>query len=344
MEQYELDDVLESAADSGGAGTWHISLYIRPDKSIQSVQNKMHQEMSEAESIKSDDTRERVQQSLERVCLALSEYSETPENGLILFVSPQEKYCLDELPFECPENRYHCGKEFLTEPIEGGIDSADSYGLVVVERGRAAIGVLDSGRVVNVREIESQVMGKTKAGGQSQARFERERERQKHEFFLDVAETATNTFGGYDARGVVIGGTLDTAKEFSREYTGYDWNVLGTYSVDHGDEEGLSELVERAAKAILDEEEGDIRELVQTFLRGVRDGSAAYGKDEVLRKLERGAVDTLLLSTSLESDEISRLSSEAESLGGETVVIDPSFEEAEMFDNISGGYGALLRW
>lgn len=344
MKRYELDKRLDELAEHGGSGTWHISLYIRPDKSVSSVQNRMRQEVSEAESIKSDDTRERVQTSLEKILSVLAEYSETPEHGLVVFTSPQDVYVLDGLPFDCPENRYHCGKEFILDPLKGSLRSEKTYGLIVVERGRASIAVLDGGRITSVNEKESHVMGKTKAGGQSQARFERERERQKHEFFLDVQESAYATFSPYELSGVVIGGTLDTAKEFAKNYTQHDWEILGTYSVDHGDKQGVEELVERAAERILEEDESDIRRTIQTFLRGVRDGSAEYGRESVLTKLERGAVDTLLLSTELSLDEIEQLSVKAEEYGGSVVMVEPCFEEAQMFENMSGGYGALIRW
>jgi len=343
MEDYELNATIEELSSVNGGGTWHISVYIRPDKSVQSVQNKIIQEVSEAESIKSDDTRDRVQSSLNKIKDALAEYKHTPDNGLAVFASPNERWVLDDLPFECPANRYHCGKEFLLDELKGGFDTGGSFGLIVVERGRAAIAVLQSGRLTNVLEKESHVMGKQKAGGQSAKRFERERERQKHEFYLDVQETAYATFKPYDLDGVVIGGTLSSAKEFADGYVNHEWNIIGTYSVDHGDEQGLDELVTKAESELLEEEREDEREAVQNFLRGLRKGEAEYGREQVETAIERGRVETLLLSSKLDVSVISELSDDAENYGSNVIVVTPDYEDAQMFEQLSG-IGAILRW
>lgn len=338
-----MDATIEELDSVSGGGTWHISVYIRPDKSVQSVKNKIVQEISEAESIKSDDTRDRVQTSLGRIEDVLTEYKTTPENGLAVFASPKEIWVLDDLPFECPENRYHCGKEFLLEPLRGGFDTGGTFGLIVVERGRGSIAVLQSGRLTNVVEKESNVMGKQKAGGQSQKRFERLREQQKHEFYKYLQKTAYATFKGFDLDGVVIGGTLSSAKEFEGIYTNHEWDIIGTYSVDHGDEQGLEELVRRAEEELLEEERAEERDAVERFLSGLRSDESEYGRERVETALERGKVETLLLSSHLDVSVIRNLSDEAQNYGSDVVVVNPDFEDGQMFEQL-GGIGAILRW
>jgi peptide chain release factor subunit 1 len=343
MKDYELSAIIDSLEEKRGGGTWHISLYIRPDKSLQSVQNRIVQEISEAESIKSDDTRSRVQSSLGKIKDALSEYRQTPDNGMAVFASPQDVHVLDDLPFECPENRYHCGKEYILDPLTAGFDTGGSFGLIVIERGRGAVAVLESGRLTNVLEKESHVMGKQKAGGQSQKRFERLREQQKHEFYKSIQESAYATFKPYDLDGVVVGGTLSSAKEFEDGYVNHEWNIIGTYSVDHGDEQGLEELVTRAESALLEEERKDEREAVDRFLKGLREGDAEYGRERVVTAIEQGRVETLLLSSNLDVSDIRALSSDAENYGSNVVVVTPDYEDAQMFEQL-GGIGAVLRW
>lgn len=341
MESYELDAVIETLESLGGSGTWHISLYIRPDKSVSSVRQSMIREVSEAESIKSDKTRSRVQSSLEKIVDVLGNYRKTPENGLVVFASPNDVYVLDDLPFPCPENRYHCGKEFQLDGLQ--VSNGTTYGLIVVERGCAVVGLYRDGSVIDFVEMESQVMGKTKAGGQSAARYSRERERQEHEFYEKVRKTAQSVITP-ETTIFVIGGTLTSAEKFAQKYTDHDWSILGTYPVDHADEQGLKELAERASDAIQSEDDREVRECVERFLRGVRDGSAAYGRDEVTRAIEMGAVEHLLLSSNLSVGEIRSLSAQCEEFGGDTHVVPITFQNATMFENLSGGYGALLRF
>lgn len=343
MEDYELGAIIDSLKEKRGGGTWHISVYIRPDKSLSSMQNRIVQEISEAESIKSDDTRDRVQSSLGKIKDALQSYKQTPDNGIILFASPQEVHVLDDLPFECPENRYHCGKEYLLEPLDAGFETGGSFGLIVVERGRAAIGVLDSGRLTNVLEKQSQVMGKQKAGGFSQKRFERLRQEQKENFYQDVQASADACFKSYELDGIVIGGTLSSAKEFADSYVNHDWEILGTYSVDHGDKQGLEELVEKAEAALLEEDRKDERRAVSNFLTAVREGEAEYGREQVVTMIEQGRVETLLLSSNCDVSDIRALSEQAQNFGSDVVVVSPDFEDAQMFEQLSG-IGAILRW
>lgn len=343
MEQYELRQRLDEVEEISGGGTWHVSLYLRESKSIRQAINEMKQEIAEAESIKSDDTQDRVQTALTKIVNALSEYDSTPENGLVVFASPNEVYALDGFPFEVSQNLYHCDSEFVTEPLRGSLGGDGTYGLIVVERGAAAVGVLQSGRVCDVWEQTSRVMGKTQAGGQSQARFERLREEQKRNFYSTVQDMAVSTFGGYDLDGVLIGGTLSSAQEFVEGYVHHEWDVLGTYSVEYATEQGLEELVERAESAIQDSEEKEARRIVEEFFVALRDEQAAYG-DELDRAIEYGAVDTLLCTHNVESDRIRDLVERVENKGGEAVVFDATFEKAVMFENMTDGTGAILRF
>lgn len=340
MEEYELSSYLDVIKADSGRGTWYVTLLIRPDKSLSSMYNRIVQEISEAQSIKSDETRENVESSLKKIRDVLQRYDSTPENGLAIFANPDDIYILDDLPFDVPENRYHCDDEFLVEPLN--VNDGGTYGLVVVERGRAAIGVLTGGAITNVIEKESHVMGKQKAGGQSQKRFERLRENQKHEFYKDVQETAYASWKPYDLDGVVIGGTLTSAKDFADRYTNHNWNVLGTYSVDHGDSQGLSELVSAAQSDILTEEEADIRDDVESFLTAMRNDMAVYGEGETMKFLERGQLETVILST--EVNNIREIQKTAESFDTAVTVVNPTFEEAKMFQRISSGYGGIRRW
>ena len=340
MEEYELNALLEEIESAGGSGTWHVSLYIRPDKSIQHEQNRIKQEQSEAESIKSDSTRDRVQSALQKMYDALQQYKTTPENGMVVFASPNEVHVLDNLPFEVSQNLYHCDSSFKVDILKGDFEVGGTYGLIVIERGEAAVGVLSRGRITDVTTKQSQVMGKTRAGGQSAQRFARIREKQKQQFYKKVASMARGLFTDVD--GVLLGGTLSSAKEFE-DYLWHDVNLLGTYSVEYANEQGLEQLVQKGSSQLESESEKESRAAVEEFLKGLRTGDSEYGREAVVQAIEQGAVKTLLLSTRLDIDDIKSLSESAEQMGGEVVVVEPSFENAHMFQEL-GGYGAILRY
>lgn len=288
-----------------------------------------------------------MQDSLGKLKTALGQLPEMPENGLVLLSSPATVHVLDDLPFEVQENLYHCGKSFVTDPIRERLKRGGDYGLLVLEKGEATLGKLAGERVITLTNTESHVMGKTQAGGQSQQRFERERERQKHEFFIEVAEKAENAFLSEDLNGFVVGGTNHTVSDFvGNEYLHHELqdSLIGPYNVEYANEQGLNQLVEKASAAIDEEETREARDAIESFFEALRSEEAEYGTVQVQKALEYGAVDTLILTSEVNGDEIETFQEMARNKGGDVVVIEPSFEKAKMFQNMTGGVGALLRF
>lgn len=355
MQDYELRDRIEAVQNAEGEGTELVTLSVPADKDLQSVRQRIEQEYAGAENIKSDRTRERVQQALGRIRRILRRYESTPESGLVAYAGVIDgdltEFVFDSLPSPVTESRYECASEFVTEPIAHAIEPANTYGLLIVERGGAALGELRGDRVIPIREIESQVMGKTRAGGQSAQRFARERERQKHEFFEKVGDAAQDAFGDPDpVDGLLLGGTTITRNEFVEG--GYldhrlQDRLLGAYSVDHASEQGLSELVDKGQQAILDKDRQQARDALDRFYKGLRDGGdgvVEYGEENVATALEYGAVDTLLLSESLATDTIRDLEERTEEKGGTALVVSTDFEQGEQLQSVFGGMAATLRF
>jgi len=343
MEKYEVQQVLDKLDSTGGSGTWHITLFIRPDKNLASMRRRIKQEVSEAENIKSDKTKQRVTSSLQKIDSVLSQYINTPSSGLAVFASPDDATVLDSLPESLPENLYHCGKEFVTEPIREQFSVSGVYGLIIVERGEASLGVLENGRITDSYNKQSGVMGKTRAGGQSAQRFARERERQKHEFFTSISETGKSMFKGKDIDGVVVGGSTHTVEEF-KDYLWHDVNIIGTYSLEYANEEALEDLIEKSLSKLEEAASTEAIEQVSEFFKGLRDGMSEYGPEEVERAINLGAVNTVLLSTELDREEIQKYEQLAERRGSAVTVFTPSFEEGKRFQKLTGGVGATLRF
>lgn len=338
-----------------GSGTELVSLTVPPDKAINSVRQRLRDEHASAENIKSDNTREHVQQALERVQRILRVYETTPDSGLGIFAGvvdgSLQSFVFDDLPTPIAESTYRCDNHFHIGPVKRSLWSSDIIGLIVVERGGAVLGKLVGEQTIPVRRIESQVMGKTRAGGQSAARFERERERQRHEFFQKVGSSATESFLAEDgdmASGVALGGTLDTVSEF--EQGGYlhhrlQERVLGTYPVEYGNVNGLTQLVNKAESDILEQERQKERKALDEFFERLRDGSTvAYGASDVLEAIEYGGVDKGILSTSLTRTRREELETKVNQQGGEVIAVATDSERGSQFEKAFDGIGALLRF
>lgn len=314
VELHKLRKELEVLEEKKGKGTELVSLYIPPDKNLNDVTSQMREEYSQAMNIKSARTRKNVQSALEVIMQRLKLIKEVPENGIVLLVGTIPRGTKDkmEVYLITPPERvmtyiYHCDSEFLLQPIRDMLAEKGAYGLLVLDRGEATVGLLRGKRIEVVRRINSTVPGKHGRGGQSQRRFERLIEIAAHEYFKRIGRHASEIFMNTpDLRGIILGGPGPTKDFFVDE--GYlhhevQKKVLGAIDTSYTDDFGIRELVDNASEILKDLEVTKEKNLVQSFLGEiVKDrGLAAYGYKEVREFLQRGAVDTLLISEEVES-------------------------------------------
>jgi peptide chain release factor subunit 1 len=350
---HDLHDSIDRIESYDGEGTELVTVAVPPDKSLRSVRERIAREHASAENIKSDRTRERVQRALERVRRTLDRYDRTPENGLVAYAGVVDgelmSEAFDDLPAPVPGSHYRCDDHFDVSPLESAARPGETFGLVVVQRGGAAVGRLVGERVVPVHVEESRVMRSSRAGGQSAKRFARERERQAHEFFERVGEMADGAFLGDDpVEGVAVGGTMVTAKRFVEgNYLDHRLTdrVVGTYAVEYATVQGLEQLVDAASERLLDAQRREGRERLEEFRSRLRDGEpVAYGREELERAVEFGAVDAAVLASSLPADERRAIDAAVSGQGGDVYVVSADTERGSSLANAFDGVAALLRF
>ncbi|WP_456474084.1 peptide chain release factor aRF-1 [Candidatus Pyrohabitans sp.] len=314
VELHRLKKEIEFLESKKGKGTELISLYIPPDKNLADVMSQMREEYSQAMNIKSTRTRKNVQSALEVIMQRLKLFKRPPEKGMVLLVGTIPHGTKDKMEvyiIEPPEPIttyiYRCDSQFLLEPIKEMLAEKGTYGLLLVDRNEATIGLLKGKRIETARRIISNVPRKHGRGGQSQRRFERLIEIAAHEYFKRVGEQASEIFMNVpDLRGVLIGGPGPTKEFFvNADYLHHEVKkkIIDVIDTSYTDEFGLTELVDKASGVFEELEIVKEKKLVQRFLSEVvKDhGLAAYGLKEVREYLQMGAVDTLLFSEDVES-------------------------------------------
>ena len=352
---HQLRDRVEEAASQRGQGTELVSLYVPAGKDLRSIRSRVDTEYAEAENIKSDRTREHVQDALDRLGRILATYGETPDNGLAAFVGHIDgglrEYVFDDLPRPVESSMYRCSNEFETDDLLALVAPTNRYGLLVIERNQAAIGELSGRRVTELATLEGAVMGKSRAGGQSAKRFERVREKQKHQFFQKVAAAAEGALldSGDAPDGLLIGGTTIAVEEFiSGSYLHHalrDARMGGTYAIEYATEQGLQQLAKKGQDAVEAADMAAERDAMDRFFRELKAGElAAYGEGSIETALQYGAVDTLLVSAALPREDVREWEQRAGSIGAETLVVSESFEKGAQLRDAFGGVAALLRY
>ncbi len=311
LQKYEFRRSLEEVRKLSGRGTELISLYIPPARQLSDVAAYLRNEYSQSSNIKSSSTRKNVQGAISSILARLKNYKSAPDNGLVFFVGHRSvgadqtsmiQYVL-EPPDPVPTFIYRCDSNFFTEPLEGMLEDKEAYGLIVIDRGEATIGLLHGKRIIPVKNIQSLVPSKHGRGGQSARRFERLIEIAAHEFYKKVSDIANEAFlSRKDLVGVLVAGPGPTKEFFVKgEYLHYELQkkIVDTFDVGYTDEYGLRELVEKARDSLKTIDLMREKDLIQKLLEEIRKadgGLAVYGENQVRDALLIGAVDILILS------------------------------------------------
>ncbi|MDM7935396.1 MAG: peptide chain release factor aRF-1 [Methanothrix sp.] len=315
QEKYEFKRLLDDLRSKTGRGTELISLYIPPDKQISDVMAQLREEYGQAANIKSRVTRLSVQGALESAMSRLKLIPRPPQNGVVIFIgnvdigaNKTEMYSVAlEPPDPIVTYRYHCDSSFLLDPLEEMLADKKTFGLIVLDRREATIGVLRGKYIEPLKHLTSTVPGKQRKGGQSSHRFQQLRLIAIHDFYTRIGEAANDAFLAIDQKdlqGILIGGPSPTKEEFVDGgflHHELQRKVLDALDVSYTDESGLYELVDAAQDRLQDLELTQDKQIMRRFMRElVSDrGLAAYGEAEVRQNLELGAVEVLLISEDL---------------------------------------------
>lgn len=317
-ELYELKKQLKFLSSIRGRHTELVSVYIPAGYEISKVAAQIRDEQGTATNIKSKGTRKNVLYALERVMQHLRLYKMTPPKGLVIFsgnISEDEGSPKIELftlnpPDPISVRIYRCDQQFVLEPLLEMIEDKRVFGLIIVERGEASIGLLRGKKVELLKHLTSRVPGKFRAGGQSSVRFARLREIAADDFKDTVGKISNEIFLAQpNLEGILIGGGGYTKYEFEEgEYLHHELRkkILGTADTAYTELFGLNELVDKSSKILENLDITKEKDIVTKFLKElIKDDSlAAYGEKEIRKYLEAGAVDLLLLSEGLNKNRI----------------------------------------
>jgi peptide chain release factor subunit 1 len=355
-----IDELKEKVAElevHKGRHTELISVYIPAGYDVNSVQKQLEAEKSTAKNIKSTTTRNNVTDALDKIVRYLKGMKKTPENGLVLFsgnVSKVEGQSdLQLWDFEPPlvlNNRlYRCDKEFVLEPLRIMLEVSEVFGLLVMDRKEATIGMLEGKRIEIMQKMTSGVPSKVRAGGQSSQRFHRITEGLTKEFYKRIAEEMKKIFFEMPKlKGILIGGPIPTKDEFVEgEYlpTKLREKILGRIDIGDSDESGLKELVEKSRDLLVGQEIVREKKILEKFFEtlGEKPDLAFYKVDDIRKALQYGAVEILILSKAFDKKTMKEFAESAENIGSTVEVVSTETTEGEQFNNLSG-VGAILRY
>ena len=388
--KFALKKLVKYLSSIKGRHTELVTVYVPANYSLHDIGAQLRNEQSTAENIKSKPVRKNVTTALEKIIRHIQLFKKTPDHGLALFcgnVSESDsKVDIELWSIEPPEpvktKMYWCDQRFVLDPLQDMVAEREIYGIINLDKSEASVALLIGKKIDTIFHKESIVPGKTRAGGQSSARFGRIREGLLNDWLKEVGEAANKIFTEHkEVIGIIVSGPGPIKEMFLKEgyiFQDVQKRVIGTVDTSYTGESGLEETLERGEDLL--KELGVTKEkiLLQKFFNELQKphGLVSYGFHEVLRALEMGAVDMVIVSEGLESrvreyktqsdevklilfkpgitvdrewkllgemDPIEYFEEKVKRFGSKVEVVSPDTREGVQFLHF-GGVGAILRY
>jgi peptide subunit release factor 1 (eRF1)/transcriptional regulator with XRE-family HTH domain len=172
---YKVRKLISELGNKEGRGTELVSLYIPPRKPIHEAIANLREEWGTAGNIKSDTTRNHVQDALTRAMQRLKLYKSPPDTGLVVFSGAlptngpgSEVVNVWEIvpPKPVTQYLYQCDDHFHVEWLKDMLREEKVYGLLSIDSSDVGMGILSGGSLEVVDVLTSGISGKTRKGGQ----------------------------------------------------------------------------------------------------------------------------------------------------------------------------------
>jgi peptide chain release factor subunit 1 len=313
---YKVRKLISELSNKEGRGTELVSLYIPPKKPIHEAIANLREEWGTAGNIKSDTTRNHVQDALTKAMQRLKLYRTAPDTGLVIFSGAlptngpgSEVVNVWEIvpPKPVTQYLYQCDDHFHVEWLRDMLREEKVYGILVIDSSDVGMGILSGDRLEVVDVLTSGISGKTRKGGQSARRYERGREMELTYYFNRVGEHATRVFiDNNKVTGLLVGGPGPTKDEFLKGgYLHYELQkkILAVLDLGYSGREGVREIVEKGSDVLKDVRLVEEKRLVQKFLAEVNKqaGLAVYGLPRVMDALQKASAEVVLASDDLDT-------------------------------------------
>jgi peptide subunit release factor 1 (eRF1) len=183
----------------------------------------------------------------------------------------------------------------------------------------------------------------------SAARFARQREGAAKDHYNKVGEYMKEQFLTMQGlKGIMVGGPGPTKYEFVDGNHITDQvkrKVVAIKDLSYTDEFGLQELVDKCQDVLADEEIAQEKAELQRFLGflATMPNKVAYGRADVMKHLESGAVEIVMISESVDDETIEKYEEVAEQFGTKILITSPDTREGKQLEDI-GKFAAILRF
>jgi peptide chain release factor subunit 1 len=223
-------------------------------------------------------------------------------------------------------------------------DQYPRYAALVVDTNLARIFVFSTGRTLDVKEVQSPKTKHIKTGGWSQARFQRHVDHLRLHHAKEVVERLGETVAADAITRIVIAGDeviVPLIKDQLPEPLAAKLLDVLRLDIRSPEHEVLTVTLDELQRKDEETDEAVVRNLIGEYRAG---GLAVVEAERVLAALERGQVDTLLITAAPEQVEgAEEAANELVTRARQTSAAVRFIENPDLLADV-GGVGALLRY
>ncbi|NNM36326.1 MAG: peptide chain release factor 1 [Nitrosopumilus sp.] len=188
---------------------------------------------------------------------------------------------------------YMASKKPFIKPFRDILKASYDVLLVTLDQKTARIQKFHGNQIIQESKLRIDLQGRHKKGGQSQGRFLRARQTKIHVFFKKVANKVREMDSNSSL--ILLGGQGPAKTEFYDELNSelvkkcrFVENLSFSTPIKEIDKKIINHLYQHRKK--------NVAELIEKYERLVKDGLTAKRNNVIYKALERGAVDTLIVS------------------------------------------------
>lgn len=241
---------------------------------------------------------------------------------------------------EPPEPLVAIDEEPIIHPLAWQLEKFEPVGIIMIDAACARILIVAGEKMEDLDGMCENIHHLTKAGGWSQMRYQRRRDKQILHFAKDIMAEAVNRFKAANIKRIIIAGRGRMITALEQEFP-KDWDnkVIAKipWDLDAPDKEFIPKIRPILEATERNHEKNLLEKLVAELKRG---GLAVNGLDQTKGALERGQVDSVLISQALDFKIAEKLTNLAEATGAYVEFIP---KDNEVLNNL-GYVGAILRY
>lgn len=241
---------------------------------------------------------------------------------------------------EPPEPLLAIDIEPIIHPLALQMEKFERVGVIMIDAACSRILIIAGQVLEDIDGICKNIHHLTKAGGWSQMRYQRRRDKQIHHFVKEIMAEAIEIFKESNIKRIIIAGRDRMITALKQEFP-KDWDnkliAKISWDLDAPDKEFISKIRPILEETERNHEKDLLGKLVAELKRG---GLAINGLEPTKKALIQGQVDAILLSEGLDAKTKEELTTNAETTGAYIEFIP---KENDVLKNL-GNVGAILRY